>query len=317
MDIENFDRVYLYDLCANATMPEGFRAMALQSYTNIETVIGDVTETIEWRPHADQVDLIANFAAVHREPGHADEEYFRCNVLGAENVCDFASKVNCRSVVFSSSISPYGISEHRKTEDTLPVPVTAYGSSKLVAEKIHREWLLRDNDNSLLIIRPGVVFGPGEGGNVSRLIKAIKGNYFFYMANRDTRKAGIYVKELCKAVTWVRKSDRFKQNAFALCNLSMDPAPSVEEYATNIKDMLQKKLPILSVPVSILLCASYFITLSARLLGFNHPFDPVRLRKMIRSNDIVPKYLIDDGYDFEFDLRSALEDWRRECPEEW
>ena len=38
------------------------------------------------------VGLIANFAAVHREPGHEDYEYFECNLLGAENVCDWAER---------------------------------------------------------------------------------------------------------------------------------------------------------------------------------------------------------------------------------
>ena len=43
----------------------------------------------------------------------------------------------------------------------------------------------------LLIVRPGVVFGPGEGGNVSRLIKAVIKRYFIYIGNRKTRKAGV------------------------------------------------------------------------------------------------------------------------------
>lgn len=54
-----------------------------------------------------------------------------------------------------------------------------------------------------MIARPGAVFGPDERGNVSRLIKAVFGRYFFYMGNRDTRKAGTYVKELCNAMLWV------------------------------------------------------------------------------------------------------------------
>ena len=37
-------------------------------------------------------DVIFNFAAVHRTPGHPDQAYFETNIRGAENVCAFAEK---------------------------------------------------------------------------------------------------------------------------------------------------------------------------------------------------------------------------------
>ena len=37
-------------------------------------------------------DIIFNFAAVHRTPGHPDHAYFETNILGAENVTAFAEK---------------------------------------------------------------------------------------------------------------------------------------------------------------------------------------------------------------------------------
>ncbi len=79
-------------------------------------------------------------------------------------------KLAVKILFFTGSISLYGVSESVKDELTLPVPVTAYGASKLTAEKIHQIWRAKDaNDRRLVIVRPGVVFGPGEGGNISRL----------------------------------------------------------------------------------------------------------------------------------------------------
>src|ERR1700756_1828441 len=117
--------------------------------------------------------IVFNFAAVHREPGHRPHEYFETNIKGAENVCAWASFAGCRRMVFTSSISPYGPSEDMKDEDSLPVPETPYGGSKLVAEKIHIAWQGACANRSLLILRPGVVFGPGEGGNVTRLVRSL------------------------------------------------------------------------------------------------------------------------------------------------
>lgn len=52
----------------------------------------------------------------------------------------FAEKWNIKKIVFTSSIAPYGAAEKLKKETTLPTPNTAYGISKLVAEKIHEKW---------------------------------------------------------------------------------------------------------------------------------------------------------------------------------
>ena len=109
-----------------------------------------------------QTDLAVNLAAIHREPGHQDYEYFETNLKGAENVCSWADQVGCNKIIFTSSIAPYGPAEEPKDEQSLTVPVTAYGSSKLAAEKIHIAWQHKDIEGrQLVIVRPGVVFGPG------------------------------------------------------------------------------------------------------------------------------------------------------------
>ena len=100
----------------------------------------DVRKPIEHLPFTPtSEDVIFNFAAVHRTPGHPDQAYFETNIRGAENVCAFAEKFGIKKIVFTSSIAPYGAAEDLKTEDTLPTPNTPYGISKLVAEKIHTE----------------------------------------------------------------------------------------------------------------------------------------------------------------------------------
>ena len=48
-------------------------------------------------------------------------------------------------------------------------------------KKIHEVWQSQiPHQKQLVIVRPGVVFGPGEGGNVSRLIKALKKIFLLY-----------------------------------------------------------------------------------------------------------------------------------------
>lgn len=313
-----FDKAYLYDLEAYKEKPFPYRSALLERYGDrIEFVRGDVRKEIEL-DISDPVGLIVNFAAVHREPGHEDWEYFKTNLYGAENVTAWAEKVGCNDIIFTSSISPYGISEDVKDETTLPVPVTAYGSSKLVAEKIHQIWQARDQEHRRLVIaRPGVVFGPGEGGNVTRLEKAVRKGYFFYMANRDTRKAGIYVKELCNALWWVHQLQLEQGKGVMLFNGSMNPGPSISEYVEAVCKVSGIKRFVPSVPYALLLFAAYAIDIAAKPFGIKHPFSPVRIRKLVRSNNILPNFLASQGYTYLYTLESAMADWKKDCPEEW
>ncbi|CAA0118110.1 NAD-dependent epimerase/dehydratase family protein [Zhongshania aliphaticivorans] len=313
-----FTKVYLYDVDSCEEKSFSFRCQLLEEHGElIEFVRGDVCEAIVWKP-VEPVSFIANFAAVHREPGHEDWEYFKTNLLGAENVTAWAEKVECNRIAFTSSISPYGISESVKDEATLPVPVTSYGSSKLVAEKIHESWQARDAEiRTLVIARPGVVFGPGEGGNVTRLVSAVCKGYFFYMANRGTRKAGIYVKELCNAIWWMHKLQMEQGKGVVLFNGSMNPGPSISEYVVAVCKVAKVKRFVPSMPFFLLLAAAYCIDLVARPLGISHPFSPVRIRKLVRSNNILPSVLVNSGYEYLFTLETAMQDWKRDCLEDW
>ena len=230
VDGGHFERVYVVDRQPVAAIASRWRRAWLTDVPAIVFVEADVREPLAWTP-PEPVALIGNFAAVHREPGHADAEYYATNLCGAEQICAWAVRVGCTHIVFTSSISPYGPAAAQRDEQSLPVPATAYGGSKLVAEHIHRTWQAGDPVRRLVIARPGVVFGPGEGGNVSRLVRAVLGRYFFYTGNRETRKAGIYVRELCAALWWALERQAATGEEVILFNATLHPAPALADYA--------------------------------------------------------------------------------------
>ena len=178
-------------------------------------------------------------------------------------------------------------------------------------KKIHQIWKAKDSAHSLLIIRPGVVFGPSEGGNVSRLIKAVSKGYFFYMGNKKTIKAGIYIHELCHAITWLLECELFKSKKDVLANLCMEPGPTLEDYVNAIMKINSSKKYIFNIPKSLLLIISYFISLILKPFSINHPFDPLRIKKLDRPNNITSSFLINNGYTFKYSLTEALEDWKK------
>ncbi len=277
----------------------------------------DVRNPIESAKLPENPDLIVNLAAVHREPGHEPHEYFETNIRGAENVCAWAEETSCNRIVFTSSIAPYGSTKSPKAEMSLPVPETPYGSSKLAAEKVHQIWQNGDVVRKLVIVRPGVIFGPGECGNVTRLVQAVIRRYFFYMGNRTTRKAGGYVKELINTMIWALGKVEAGDRGFFLYNFTMDPAPSVEEYVLATCKVAGISRYVPSVPYWLLYMASVLIESVAKPLGIRQPISPVRVRKLVRSNNIEPEVLRNGKYEYTHTLESAMKDWKHARPDEW
>lgn len=276
-----------------------------------------ISEQDESNKLPSEVDLIVNLAAVHKEPGHVAKEYFLTNLPGAENVCAWANQVNCDNIIFTSSIATYGGDESTKDEDTLTMPNSPYGISKLTAEKIHLAWQKEKNGRKLMIVRPGVIFGASERGNVTRMIKAVLGHYFFFMGNKNVRKAGGYVKELCRAMAFMWEWQTRNNKPVTLFNFTMDPAPSVGEYADAITKVAGVKRRMPNVPYRVLLFASYFFYAFSRLLGRKQSISPVTVRKVLKYNSIDPKMLRTLGYQYQYTLEQGLEDWYKERPQDW
>jgi UDP-glucose 4-epimerase len=107
-------------------------------------VVGDIAETERLagvlRDHG--VEAVMHFAALASVPDSiADPEaYYRVNVLGTKSVLDAMRAAGVRKVLFSSTAATYAFNtEMPLREDSAQLPETPYGTSKLAAE-----WLIKD-----------------------------------------------------------------------------------------------------------------------------------------------------------------------------
>lgn len=268
----------------------------------------DVRKTIEYELETSSEDIVFNLAAVHRTPGHEDIEYFETNIRGAENVTMWCENHGIKRILFTSSIAPYGASEELKIETTLPTPNTPYGISKLVAEKIHIAWKEKNN-GQLIIVRPGIVYGKGEHGNMTRLYNGINKHYFFY-TRKDTIKACIYVKELVHFFMWA-----LTHNMSGLWNCTFEPAYSIEEICETMKkatNMEHNWIPTLPGRL-LLIVASIIGPIGGKVVGIH----PARVKKLMISTNISGKKLNDSGYKFHYTLEESFKDWFEDCNKEY
>lgn len=307
--VKDGDKIYDLDI----VMPgeEGVVPGIVEKNEGVEYIRLDIRKPIEldFEPTAD--DVIFNLAAVHRTPGHPDNEYFETNILGAENVVAFAEKHNIKKILFTSSIAPYGPSEELKTETTVPMPNSPYGISKLVAEKIHQNWQVQDKERELTIVRPGIVYGKGEHGNMTRLYWGQRKRYFFYTGRKDTVKACIYVKELVRFFKY-----RMLDNTFCGCdifNCTFEPAFNIEQICQTIQKATGMKRYIPLIPAWILMTAAKILgPIGGKKVGLH----PDRVKKLMVSTNICGKKLADSGYKFHYAFEDTFKDWFEDCNRE-
>lgn len=268
----------------------------------VQYVYADVRDLSGFRV-GQPISKIFNLAAVHTTPGHEAWEYYNTNVRGALEVTKFANEVGCTSITFTSSISVYGPDETAKDEHTVPTPNSDYGHSKYIAEKIHREWLNRDEGNCLIIVRPAVVFGAREGGNFTRLARMLEKGFFFYPGRKDTIKSCIFVGDL---IHWTLEAEQ-ETKKLTLLNGAYSNRYTIEEIVETFREVAFPKARTFLVPaLALKFLATVLRPLSVVGLGIH----PDRVKKLMISTNILPGWAENRNLITQDRLRDALIEWR-------
>lgn len=300
LDSGRFDHVHLADI----------RPSLLARSEGVTTSLTDVRRPVP----PDLVDVapdwIFNFAAVHREPGHTPIEYFETNLAGARTVIAYADAVDCKNIFFTSSISVYGATAG-PTDESAPIcPVSPYGGSKYPAELIHECWQAMAPVRRLVIVRPGVIYGPGDPGNILRMIRAIRRGYFAFPGSPSVFKSYGYIEGLLDSIEFMLTRPEPQ-----LCyNYVEDPTEPLGELVGHIKGHLNSRAPVAAVPLGILVPMAAMVQ---TVMGDRAPIHPERVRKAARPTHIVPQVLRDLGFQFRFDFETSLADWHSKAPEDF
>jgi nucleoside-diphosphate-sugar epimerase len=111
-------------------------------------------------------------------------------------------------IIFTSSVAVYGFAPIDTDESGKIAPFNDYGRTKYEAEQVFKAWQAEaPNERTLVIIRPTVVFGEQNRGNVYNLLKQIALGKFVMVGHGENRKSMAYVENV---VAFIEYSMSFK-----------------------------------------------------------------------------------------------------------
>jgi nucleoside-diphosphate-sugar epimerase len=147
-------------------------------------------------------DIVINLAAEHRDDVMPKSLYDDVNVTGAENVCNVCTKLGIKKIIFTSSVAVYGFAPVGTDESGKINYFNDYGRTKWLAEEKYRKWLVSNSENSLTIIRPTVIFGEQNRGNVYNLLRQIASGKFLMVGNGKNFKSMAYVENVAAFIEY-------------------------------------------------------------------------------------------------------------------
>ena len=227
-------------------------------------------------------DVLINLAAEHRDDVSPKSLYDEVNVQGARHVCEFADDKNISSIVFTSSVAVYGFAERGTDEAGKINPFNDYGRTKYEAEEVYKQWQAKDPENrSLTIIRPTVVFGEQNRGNVYNLLNQIASGRFIMVGDGKNRKSMAYVENVAAFLEHCITNTP----GIHTYNYIDKPDFDMNSLVSKVKSALGLEPKVgIRIPYLFGLLAGYGFDAAAKLMGRTFPISSVRVQKFCKDS---------------------------------
>lgn len=193
-----------------------------------------------WENHLDQdATAIIHLAGKAHDTSNtsADEEYFKVNRDLTIKLFNLFLKSNIRDFFYFSSVKAVADTvEGTLQEDAEGHPYTPYGKSKLEAEHYLLSRKLPENKR-LFIIRPCMIHGPGNKGNLNLLYKVVKKGLPWPLAEFHNRRSFLSIDNLCYLIEQMLVQPKLSAGIF---NFADDEALSTNALVKLIGNTINK-----------------------------------------------------------------------------
>lgn len=276
----------------------------LQSHFHPEvTEIGDVREQACMDEKLQDTDCVILLAAQHRDDVHPTSLYYETNVGGMEKTLKAMEKNGVKRIVFYSSVAVYGLNKKNPNEEHPADPFNHYGKSKWQAEVVLQEWYKTHPDWNINIIRPTVIFGERNRGNVYNLLKQIASGKFLMVGNGNNKKSMAYIGNIVAFTKFLMEN---KTTGYNVYNYIDKPDFNMNELVGHVSKVLNKHIPTTHFPYWLGMLGGYGFDLLAKITGKKLTVSSVRVKKFCATTEFDATKVKETGFKAPYTLGEGL-----------
>jgi len=272
-------------------------------YSEITTV-KNILENSLFDSIPSDTQTIVLLAAEHRDDVSPTSLYYDVNVEGTRKVLAAMDKKEIKNIIFTSTVAVYGLNK-KNPDETHPVdPFNHYGKSKWQAEEILRDWYNKDEENrSLTIIRPTVIFGERNRGNVYNLLNQIASGNFRMVGKGNNKKSMAYVGNI---VAFIQYCIEIQKPGYHLFNYIDKPDLNMNELIRQVETSLEKKISSLRLPYWLGYMGGVGFDLLSKISGKSFSVSAVRVKKFCATTQFDATATHSSGFKAPFNLTEGL-----------
>jgi nucleoside-diphosphate-sugar epimerase len=233
----------------------GFVGRNLSTYLKGEKIIGVSRRPKENEVNYEQLNttLLNDAEAFIHLAGKAhdlkktseDSAYFEVNTELTKRLFDQFLKSTCETFIYMSSVKAVAdIVEGKLDENFEPIPVTAYGKSKLAAEN----YILSKNiskNKRVYILRPCMIHGPNNKGNLNLLFNFVSRGIPYPFGRYENKRSFVSVENLCFIINELIENKSIESGVY---NIADDKSVSIKELVGIIGKTIGRPSKIINTP---------------------------------------------------------------------
>ncbi|MCQ2326181.1 MAG: NAD-dependent epimerase/dehydratase family protein [Bacteroidales bacterium] len=271
-------------------------------YSNY-TEIGDVRVQEQMDEQLKDSDIVILLAAQHRDDVTPISLYYDTNVEGMKVTLNAMEKNGIKRLIFFSSVAVYGLNKDNPDESFPADPFNHYGKSKWQAEQVLQEWQRTHQDWNINIIRPTVIFGERNRGNVYNLLNQISSGMFLMVGKGDNVKSMAYVGNVVAFVKYMIDNVIEGYNVF---NYIDKPDCNMNDLVAHVSHVLKKHIPTTHFPYWLGMFGGTCFDVLAKITGKKFSISSVRVKKFCSTTQYDSSKMLATGFKAPYTLKEGL-----------
>lgn len=267
------------------------------------TTIGDVRDREQLTKLLKDIDVVVLLAAEHRDDVTPITKYYDVNVAGMQNTLAAMKANHIKRIIFTSSVAVYGLNKENPNEEYPKDPFNHYGKSKWMAEMELEKWYKEHPDWNINILRPTVIFGERNRGNVYNLLKQISTGKFAMVGKGENRKSMAYVGNIVAFIKFLIDQKTIGYNVY---NYIDKPDFTMNELVDHVSKVLKKHIPATHFPYWLGMAGGYCFDVLAWMIRKKMTVSSVRVKKFCATTQFDASKVNSSGFKAPYTLGEGL-----------